>query len=235
MADRITVTNQIVNYINKNISSGAWPVGQKMPSENELCKELGVSRVSVRSALQQYIALGVLKSYHGKGTYVLTNDLSVFGLGKTSQESMYDMEQVLEFRSMIEPEIASIAAQTATPEIIQQLSDSLEKMQDSIGDSDAFVHYDITFHNILCHATGNTVVQSVMADIFNKKLYIHRMINVTVGYYGGMYYHYLILDAIKKHDGRRAKVLMSEHLRMSMNELSLDTETHENPETDNNK
>lgn len=235
MADRITVINQIINYINKNIASGAWPVGQKMPSENELCRELGVSRVSVRSALQQYIALGILKSYHGKGTYILTNDLSVFGLGKVSCESMNDMEQVLGFRSMIEPEIASIAARTATPEMIRQLSDSLDKMHASVGDSEAFVRYDIAFHTLLCSATNNAIVQSVMTDIFNKKLYIHRMINVTVGYYGGMYYHYLILDAIKKHDSKRARALMSEHLKMSMDELSLDTESPESPKTEEDK
>lgn len=103
------------------IDSGAWPVGRKIPSENSLCKTLSVSRFSVRSALQQYIALGILKSYHGKGTYVLKDDLSIFGLGKTSQDSIYDMEQVLEFRSMIEPEIAANAAKNATPEIVQHI------------------------------------------------------------------------------------------------------------------
>lgn len=224
MDNKMTVINRIINYINKNIDSGAWPVGQKIPSENSLCETLSVSRVSVRSALQQYIALGILKSYHGKGTYVLKDDLSIFGLGKTSRDSIYDMEQVLEFRSMIEPEIAANAAKNATPEIVQELQELLNKMRDSIGDNTSFVRYDMIFHEILCKATKNVVLQDVMSDIFQKKQEIHLKLNEAVGYYGGMYYHVLLLKAIQEHDAKHAKMLMYEHLQMSLDELALEND-----------
>ena len=58
MAERGKVTAGIVRYLRKNIQDGAWRPGDRIPSENELCAALGVSRVSVRSALSQMTALG---------------------------------------------------------------------------------------------------------------------------------------------------------------------------------
>ena len=79
MAERGKVTAGIVRYLRKNIQDGVWRPGDRIPSENELCAALGVSRVSVRSALSQMTALGILRSVHGKGTYLISDDLSVFG------------------------------------------------------------------------------------------------------------------------------------------------------------
>lgn len=57
MAGRGKVTSRIVKYLRQNIRDGVWEIGERIPGENELCKELGVSRVSVRNALQQMSAL----------------------------------------------------------------------------------------------------------------------------------------------------------------------------------
>ena len=57
---RVNVTSQVVDYLKKNIESGNWTVGEKIPSENQMTEELGVSRSSIRTALQYLIGLGVL-------------------------------------------------------------------------------------------------------------------------------------------------------------------------------
>lgn len=46
--------------------TGKWNIGEKIPSENQMVMELGVSRSSIRSALQYLIGIGVLKSYREK-------------------------------------------------------------------------------------------------------------------------------------------------------------------------
>ncbi|MGM9538412.1 MAG: winged helix-turn-helix domain-containing protein, partial [Candidatus Onthomonas sp.] len=75
MSDKAKVTNQIVAYMKEHIISGAWPVGSKLPSEKQLCNEFNCSRVSVRSALQRFIAIGAVESVHGKGSFLRSADL----------------------------------------------------------------------------------------------------------------------------------------------------------------
>ena len=65
--ERVNVTEQVIEYLKTNIQRGVWKPGEKIASENELTNILSVSRASVRHAIQQLIAVGVLESYQGKG------------------------------------------------------------------------------------------------------------------------------------------------------------------------
>lgn len=234
MGDKGNVTSRIIAYIKNNIKKGTWQVGDKLPSENEMCRLLNVSRISVRSALQQFIALGILESMHGKGTFLISNDLSVFGdedsgisLMKTP-ESIADMKYLLEFRSLMEPEICSAVTAKATPELIERLIVDLDRMRESVGDSAAFIQADMDFHFELSMATENPVTVAIMSEILGNKKESYQMLNHTVGYYGGIYYHTLLLDAIKRKDTKSARNLMLEHLQHSIGDLELEEEHTDN-------
>ena len=56
------ITQQVIAYMKSNIESGNWKVGEKIPSENELTGELGVSRSSIRQAVSHFAGIGVLES-----------------------------------------------------------------------------------------------------------------------------------------------------------------------------
>lgn len=224
MAGTKNVTSRVVSYMKKNIREGIWPVGSKIPSEHELCRELGVSRISVRSALQQFIALNILQSQHGKGTFVLSDDLGVFGYGLSPDKNFSDMKQMLEFRLLIEPEVCNIVAQQITPETLEKLSSLLEKMKAEIGQGESFVRSDMDFHQEICDAMDNAVLKTVMSDVLKRKSERHIQLNNAVGYYGGIYYHTLLLDALQKHDGKRARSIMREHLQKGIEDLEIDNE-----------
>ena len=217
VADKGSVTRSVCKYIQENIEAGQWEVGQKIPSENELCAALGVSRVSVRSALQQFIALGVLKSVRGKGTFLISNDLSIFQPAPDSKpqqrETVDDMKYIIEFRSLIEPSLCAKAAEVATPELIKTLSGLLTQMKASIGQGRTYIQADVEFHLEIARINGNPVTVSIMQEVFQRRKNLGEMYSLANGYYGGIYYHGLILDAIKKHDPKAAKALMLEHLQ----------------------
>ena len=224
-AEKGGVTQGIVRYMLDNIQSGAWKVGDRIASENTLTRELGVSRVSVRKAIQQFGALGIMESVHGKGTYLISNDLSAFTApvkSASEADSVREMHQVLEFRMMVEPTLCAEVARTASPELIERLEALLEEMRGNVGSSKAFVETDQRFHMEICMACGNGVVSEIMWNIFQKKAEPHYMLSLANGYYGGIYYHDLIIRALRSHDEKRARSLMHEHLRHGLEDLPPD-------------
>lgn len=227
MAGRGKITNSIVQYLRKNIQEGEWKVGERIPSENQLCQELGVSRVSVRNALHQLITLGILQSVHGKGTFVISGDMSAFEPSQDSKrvaETTTDMEQLLEFRAMIEPSICEKVARDASPQLMDRLAELLQIMQDSIGKPKEFVEADNQFHLEICYACDNPVTTSVMTDIFRQKTESQYVLNLANGYYAGLYYHSILLEAFRKHDDKRARAVMLEHLQRGVDDLYTETD-----------
>ncbi len=61
----------LYSQLRKAIQTGLYPVGSKLPSENEFCAQFGVSRGTLRKALELLAEDGLIHSLHGKGVYVL--------------------------------------------------------------------------------------------------------------------------------------------------------------------
>ncbi len=225
MGKQLTVTEQAAEYIKQHILSGQWPVGSKIPSENELCSEIGASRTSVRSALQRFIVLGVLESQHGRGTFVRSNGNMLLGAGrdvaKLDEDAKITLAEWHQARNMIEPEIAYRVAETATPELIERLKKNCEEQRQLIGQQDQFIAKDVEFHMILAEFLGNRLIAGILRDLLNVPE-IHKINNNEFGYYGGIHFHMLIADAISQHDPKRAKNMMLEHGREAYIRLDMD-------------
>lgn len=67
---KTSLTDQIFDYIQGEIVKGTWKPGEKLPSETELAASLGVSRMSLRSAIQRSCAMGLTETRVGEGTFV---------------------------------------------------------------------------------------------------------------------------------------------------------------------
>ncbi len=66
----IPVYFQLKNILLKKVQDGEFPAGGLIPSERDLCESLGISRMTVRQALSQLVAEGVLYREKGRGTFV---------------------------------------------------------------------------------------------------------------------------------------------------------------------
>lgn len=216
------VPQQVFNYLKDNIVNHAWVVGDKIPSENVLSRELGVSRVSIRLAIQQFIAMGVLESLHGKGTFIKSNDPRVLSTegGAISYDECRDTAKVLEFRLIMEPAACFMAAENHNAQMIQTLTGHLNDLVGTIGYSEVFVKHDMLFHLEIARASGNPLLEKCLRDVFMQTMHNHKQINKIFGYKDGVYYHSLILRSLESGNAKQAKKLMEEHLQIALDALT---------------
>ena len=209
------ITDQVVEYLKTQIENGVWIPGERIASENKLSKELEVSRASIRYAIQQLIAIGILESHQGKGTFVrsiptgsIENKLSIL-----YQENK-DMEDILEFRRIIETESCKIAAKNITPEILAGMEQNLQKMAQDMHKTDDFVKNDLAFHKAIAKATGNDIIIQSVDLISRGTEKIQKVFNTEELVTEAVFYHTKIYECLKHGDGSIAAKYMKRHINV---------------------
>ena len=67
---RSPLVEQAIQRLREQITSGAWPIGARLPSEATLAAELGVGRSTIREAIRALASTGMVESRQGAGTFV---------------------------------------------------------------------------------------------------------------------------------------------------------------------
>lgn len=216
---------EITEQIKDNILRGEWKPGDKIPSENELKDMFGVSRNSVRTALQQLIALGLLTSKHGGGTFV--SDLSP-GMYMNSLIPMLMLDkdgllEMLEFRKVIETESVKLAAMRATAADIAELEDIISQMNSMTADkydTNTFAVADSRFHEVLVRCARNSVLMKVYLIIKEMLLSNQVEIQKLIGPALAFKFHPRILAAVKRKDPLTASRIMEEHIQVTIDQTT---------------
>ena len=165
------VADVVMGQIESMILEGSLRPGQKLPTERELSKQFGVSRPSLREAIQKLAARGLLVSRQGGGTYVSVEIgaayadslMEMFG---THPEFHYDL---LEFRHALEGISAYYAALRSTQadkDILQKRYDDLVATYHAM-DPELEAEADAAFHLTICEAAHNVVLLHTMRGLFS--------------------------------------------------------------------
>jgi DNA-binding FadR family transcriptional regulator len=221
MADMIepikknSVRGQVFWQLRDQILRRTWPPGSKLPSENELSRTMGVSRVSIREGIQHLVSLGILETRHGEGTFVRE-----LGSGPVHFNALIpllvlddiDILQVLEYRQIIEKGTAALAAERATDQDLVEMETvygQMVQLRDNVAE---FSRADLEFHLVLAKATHNPViikVNNVLRSILEVSM---ENIVSTLGMEDGLHYHRLIIESIRARDAQAAEGLLQEHV-----------------------
>ena len=206
---RKNVVDEVYNQILSNISNGVWKEGDKLPSENELCKLFNVSRVSIRSAMQRLKDENFILSKQGLGYFVSDpNAKSLIGIKRPhmfiSEKEYID---VLDFRKAIEFSAIDLIVQYAQKEDLEFMKTALDCMYRCEDNVEEYTKADYNFHLGIIKASGNNVFVSVMEhveDIFYR--YLLSMAKASIsGFQYGLRNHENIYRALINRNATEAK------------------------------
>lgn len=211
----------IAIQIEEAIFEKKYPPGSKLPSENDLCKQFGVSRTSVREALGALEAQGMIEIIKGKGMFVkqITTEIvsnSMQKYLKLSSDRDYVMDLV-HSRQIIEPGIAYYAAINHNDEDIVALTENIESLRTSSGDFEVLAGLDNLFHMNLARASKNRIMPLLLDPIHKLMPEVKSSIYATVGDAKGsaVIWHQKILDAVISRNSDLAYKAMEEHLKIA--------------------
>ena len=152
---------QIYNQLHDAIVSGQYQVGEKLPSEKDLCTMFSVSRVPVREALSALELNGLVDSMQGAGVYVKRAT-------PTQEELRQEVEpqDIIRARMVLEPDIARLAAGQINEEQRAELRDIIERFKVEAAEDVYTTSVDKEFHLFLAKTSGNSLYLMMMELIF---------------------------------------------------------------------
>lgn len=177
--NQMTPVDKVTHYIKQRLFSRELLPGDRIPTEDELCQELGVSRTSVREGLKSLAANHLLTIRRGDGTYISSPEEITFTdaflfkilLSNTT------MEELLTFREHIEMAVLETAMVHITPEEMNALEANIREFETCVREdpenAEVLHQLDIAFHQILGGATRNRLIQeiySVTMDLFSPSI-----------------------------------------------------------------
>jgi GntR family transcriptional repressor for pyruvate dehydrogenase complex len=153
------VSTAVLEEIRRMIMSGEIQEGDKFPNQNEFAAQLGVSRPSLREALQVLSQLGAIEQRPGAGTILVSRAPALFSaeidtpLVSNREASM----ELMESRRMVEVGLAHMAAKRASDSEIAELGQALAAMDQARqkSDKEAFAENDLLFHHLVAKASHN--------------------------------------------------------------------------------
>jgi GntR family transcriptional repressor for pyruvate dehydrogenase complex len=204
------VARQIERLILKKLRPG-----DKLPSERELAETLAVSRSSIRDAIRSLELMGMVEPRQGAGTIVreISSSSIASPLANALKRKEELMSELLDFRLMLEPPLASRAATHASAEEISEMEGILERQAEKVRSGESTIAEDSEFHYFVALASGNSVVLKVLdilMDLLRETR--ERSLQIDGRQQKSLAGHRRILAAIKRHDAEAAKAAMRRHI-----------------------
>ncbi|MBJ7386487.1 MAG: FadR family transcriptional regulator [Mycolicibacterium sp.] len=156
-ARRSGLVDQVIEQLRTSVSSGEWPVGQRIPNETVLVESLGVGRNTVREAVRALAHAGILDVRQGDGTYVrATSEVS----GALRRLCGAELRDVLQVRRGLEVEGARLAAANRTDADVAELRALLARRDECLRDgrTDDFARADVEFHLAVVASSHNVML-----------------------------------------------------------------------------
>lgn len=234
---RNNLIDQISDYIKDKLANNEWKANDKLPSENELSEELGVSRMSLRAAIQRTNALGLTETRVGDGTYVtdfnmvtIFSRLHEYNVLDSDSQRLSELLSVLQFGALG----VIISNGSEVEKLIKKLKSILKKME-SLRDNpnlDLLLEYDYEFHNRIIMSSNNEYLillyeglSALWLKALKNNLLNSYEYNKSYEYVIG--FHHSIIEALQNRDALKCgEIQMQTYKRNNTNLSSKKTNEH---------
>jgi DNA-binding FadR family transcriptional regulator len=208
-----TAFEETLERLGTAIKLGLLAPGARLPAERELCRQLGISRSTLRQALTALVQSGHLHATRGRsgGTFVAESPPPAEA---PSAALLAGWRDACDQRLAVELGVAVLAAERAEPEALAPLDDCVALMDAALEDFPAYRQADVRWHIGLAEAAGSqrllaamTEAQGLMTDLISYIAHPPELLAWT------NQQHAKMLVAVRRGDGDRAMRIMVEHLK----------------------
>ncbi|MHB1395022.1 MAG: FadR/GntR family transcriptional regulator [Clostridia bacterium] len=216
------IANQISNMI---FIQKIYQPYDKLPNENKLAEELGVSRTTIREAVKTLVANGVLTIDRGRGTFVTAqpgaqND--PFGISYIEDKKKLVLNW-LEMRLILEPASVRLVVERASDDEIKEIIDYEQKANELILAGESYAVADQQFHAAIAKATHNNVIELMLpaieasiSDAINTAVYVGTQESAAKN---ALTNHRNIARFIEQRDADGAALAMYCHIKRGITDL----------------
>jgi GntR family transcriptional repressor for pyruvate dehydrogenase complex len=218
------ISDQVFEQLKDHIFRGHFKPGQQLMPERELAQILGVSRPTVREAINKLVNIGLIEQRQGQGTFVASPADSVV---KNPLAAVVDGQDIslldlLEVRLGLECNAATMAAQRATDEDVQDLEKTLVEMIQDIKQGGLGTHCDVSFHMAISYATRNMVQIHIMKSFYDLMFFgikenLERLYEEPGNLDKIIEQHTDVFESIRRRDPDAAYEAMKRHIMFVIN------------------
>ncbi len=222
-----SVRETLLRQIVEKIVSGELPEGSTIPNEAELTEQFGVSRTSLREAMQYMSALGMVRSRTRAGTTVLPREnwnyldpllldvMLKIGADETFYTSLIDARQLLE------PAAAAQAAANADARALSQIARAFEDMVEANSrDTEAWSRADLEFHTAIINASGNGSIASSQPPSARPCCELRLTNRASQSHQQAIAKHQDVLEAIRMRRPDAARYAMEQLIGVARSEIT---------------
>ncbi|MDQ2951668.1 MAG: FadR family transcriptional regulator [Chloroflexota bacterium] len=197
------------------LERGELHPGDQLPAERALADQFQVSRASVREALRTLELLGVIETRAGGGTFV--RQVAPDDLARPLQSLIargHTLADVIEFRGVVEPAIAALAATRITAQQLAELRELLAAQQRKVAAGESYADEDSRYHEVIGDAAGNELLTTMLGVIWDVlRASRQQWLQTNTRAHASLEAHKLIYEALARHDAEAARRASADHIK----------------------
>lgn len=205
LINKRSLTDEVAYRLQEQITSGQYQLNEKLPIEQELMKQFGVGRSTIREAIKTLSNSGFLRVQQGLGTFVESTTPIKEPMDQLLKRA--DVRDLDEIRQLLEMKIAEKAAINRTDEDILQIETHLNERKRTAlaGQLAECVDADILFHTAIAHASKNVILADLYKSVsIHLKKFFMEIYGDTTPFIDSQTLHAQLLKSIIAKDQKKA-------------------------------